>query len=143
MTDVAAAMGIHQLRRANLFLARRASIAARYDAAFATLPVQLPPHAPRGDVHSWHLYVVQVMPSSPVSRDEFIERLFAMNIGCSVHYIPLHAHPYWRARYSLTPEMFPVSEEVSRRSVSLPLYTRMTDDDVERVIDAVKVVLTR
>jgi dTDP-4-amino-4,6-dideoxygalactose transaminase len=143
MTDIAAAIGIHQLPRARAFQAKRASIAAHYDAAFAGLPLDLPPHAPRGDAHAWHLYVLQLASSCPLSRDEFIERLFALNIGCSVHYIPLHAHPYWRERYSLTPAMFPVSEDISRRSVSLPLYTLMSDGDVERVIDAVKTVLGR
>jgi len=143
MTDVAAAMGIHQLPRAHTFQARRASIAARYDAVLSGLPLHLPPHAPRGDVHAWHLYVLQLSPSCPVSRDEFIERLYALNIGCSVHYIPLHAHPYWRERYRLTPEMFPVSDDISRRSVSLPLYPRMSDSDVERVIDAVKTIVGR
>jgi len=143
MTDVAAAIGIHQLPRAQAFQTKRASIAARYDAAFADLPVQLPPQPLPGDIHAWHLYVLQLTPSGPVSRNEFIERLFAVNIGCSVHYIPLHAHPYWRERYHLTADMFPVSEEVSRRSVSLPLYTRMTDADVARVIGAVRAVLGR
>ena len=143
MTDIAAAIGIHQLSRAGVFQEKRARIAARYDAAFASLPVCLPPHALQGDVHAWHLYVLQLEPSNSVSRDQFIEQLFAMNIGCSVHYIPLHAHPYWRERYRLTPAMFPISEAVSRRSVSLPIYTRMSDTDVERVIEAVRAVLGR
>ena len=143
LSDIAAAIGIHQLPRAHTFQAQRAAIAARYDAAFADLPVLLPPQPLRGDVHAWHLYVLQLTPACPVGRDEFIERLFALKIGCSVHYIPLHAHPYWRERYHLTPEMFPVSEEVSRRSVSLPLYTRMTEADVARVIDAVRSILGR
>jgi dTDP-4-amino-4,6-dideoxygalactose transaminase len=141
MTDVAAAMGIHQLPRARGFQERRALLAARYDAAFASLPVRLPPHAAPGDLHAWHLYVLQLAPESPVARDQFIERLFALGIGCSVHYIPLHHQPYWRERYGLKPDMFPVSEDVWRRSVSLPIYSRMSDADVERVIAAVRSVI--
>ena len=76
-----------------------------------------------------------------VSRDVFIERLFAQGIGCSVHYIPLHLQPYWRDTYKLTPEMFPVSQRVFERTVSLPLYTRMTESDVARGVTAVKVAL--
>jgi dTDP-4-amino-4,6-dideoxygalactose transaminase len=143
MTDVAAAIGIHQLPRAYGFQAARASIAARYDAAFGALPLRLPPRAAPPDVHAWHLYVLQLTDASPVSRNAFIEQLFALNIGCSVHYIPLHAHPYWRDRYHLTAGMFPVSEHVWQRSVSLPIYTRMSAGDIERVIDAVRSILVR
>jgi dTDP-4-amino-4,6-dideoxygalactose transaminase len=76
-----------------------------------------------------------------VLRDVFIERMFEQGIGCSVHYIPLHLQPYWRDTCRLTPEMFPVSQQVYERTVSLPLYTRMTDDDVARVVASVKMAL--
>jgi dTDP-4-amino-4,6-dideoxygalactose transaminase len=77
-----------------------------------------------------------------VSRDQFIERMFQQGIGCSVHYIPLHLHPYWRDTYQLTPEMFPVSQRIYERTLSLPIYTRMTPADVARVVAAVKKALT-
>ncbi len=141
MTDIAASMGIHQLKKANVFQQKRARIAALYDEALAGLPINRPPHAATGDVHSWHLYVTQLTDEAKVSRDVFIERLFEQGIGCSVHYIPLHLQPYWRDTYKLTPEMFPVSQGVFERTVSLPLYTRMTEIDVERVVDAVKLAL--
>ena len=141
MTDIAASMGIHQLKKANAFQQKRAHIAALYDEALAALPIVRPPHAAAGDVHSWHLYVTQLTDEAKVSRDVFIERLFEQGIGCSVHYIPLHLQPYWRDTYKLTPEMFPVSQRVFERTVSLPLYTRMTDTDVARVVAAVKVAL--
>jgi dTDP-4-amino-4,6-dideoxygalactose transaminase len=141
MTDIAASMGIHQLRKANAFQQKRARIAALYDEALADLPIIRPPHAAEGDVHSWHLYVTQLTDYAKVSRDVFIERLFEQGIGCSVHYIPLHLHPYWRDIYKLTPEMFPVSQRVFERTVSLPLYTRMTEADVARVVAAVKMAL--
>lgn len=141
MTDIAASMGIHQLKKANAFQQKRAHIAALYDAALADLPIICPPHAAEGDVHSWHLYVIQLDDSVKVGRDQFIERMFEQGIGCSVHYIPLHLHPYWRDTYQLTPEMFPVSQRIYERTLSLPLYTRMTDDDVARVVAAVKEAL--
>lgn len=141
MTDIAASMGIHQLKKANAFQQKRAYIAALYDDALAGFPIIRPPRAAAGDVHSWHLYVTQLADHAQVSRDQFIERMFAQGIGCSVHYIPLHLQPYWRDTYKLTPEMFPVSQRVFERTVSLPLYTRMTEADVARVLAAVKVAL--
>lgn len=141
MTDIAASIGIHQLKKANAFQQKRAHIAALYDEAFAGLPIVRPPHAAADDVHSWHLYVTQLAEEAKVSRDVFIERLFEQGIGCSVHYIPLHLQPYWRDTYKLKPEMFPVSQRVFERTVSLPLYTRMTEVDVARVVAAVKAAL--
>lgn len=141
LTDIAASLGIHQLKKANAFQKRRAEIAAHYDDALAGLPVIRPPHAENSDVHSWHLYVIQLGDAVGLTRDVFIERMFAQGIGMSVHYIPLHLHPYWRDTYKLTPEMFPVSQRVFERTCSLPLYTRMTDDDVDRVVDAVRAAL--
>jgi dTDP-4-amino-4,6-dideoxygalactose transaminase len=141
LTDIAASMGIHQLKKANAFQQKRAHIAALYDEALADLPIIRPPHAAPGDVHSWHLYVTKLAEGVGVPRDVFIERMFEQGIGCSVHYIPLHLQPYWRDTYKLTPCMFPVSQLIYERTVSLPLYTRMTDADVIRVVDAVKVAL--
>lgn len=143
MTDIAASMGIHQLKKANAFQQKRARIAAMYDEALAGLPIVRPPHAMPGDVHSWHLYVIQLADDAGVSRDQLIDSLFQQGIGCSVHYIPLHLQPYWRDTYKLIPEMFPVSQRVYERNVSLPIYTLMTDADVTRVVDAIKVALGR
>lgn len=141
MTDIAASMGIHQLKKANKFQEKRASIAASYDSALVDLPLILPPHAAPGDIHSWHLYVLQLADDAKVTRDLFIERLFEQGIGCSVHYIPLHLQPYWRDTYKLTPEMFPNSQRIYERTVSIPIYTRMTKADVARVVSAVRLAL--
>jgi dTDP-4-amino-4,6-dideoxygalactose transaminase len=141
MTDIAASIGIHQLKKANLFQQKRAHIAALYDEALAELPIICPPHAAGADVHSWHLYVIQLADHANIERDVFIERMFEQGIGCSVHYIPLHLHPYWRDAYKLTPDMFPVSQRIYERTVSLPLYSRMTEKDVARVVAAIKVAL--
>ena len=141
LTDIASALGIHQLRKARAFQQRRAAIAARYDVAFAGLPLVTPPGPRAGDLHAWHLYVVRLADDARVDRDTFIERLFAAGIGCSVHYIPLHQHPYWRDRYGLDAAAFPHSQRAYERMASLPIYTRMTDADVERVIVAVRAAL--
>lgn len=144
LTDIAAALGLHQLKRLPGFQVRREQIAQRYDEAFADLPIIRPPrpvHA--GDTHSWHLYVTRLADDAPIDRDAFIDSLFADGIGVSVHYIPLHLHPYWKERYDLRPEQFPHSQKAYERMVTLPLYTRMTDGDVERVIRAVRKALGR
>lgn len=141
LTDIAAALGIHQLRRAREFQQQREAIARRYHAAFAGLPIVLPPAAPEGELHAWHLYAIRLADMAGIARDRFIERLFEAGIGCSVHYIPLHLHPYWRERYALQPAMFPHSQHAYERMVSLPIYTRMTEADVDRVVEAVRQAL--
>ena len=141
LTDIAAALGLQQLKRLPAFQERREQLAARLNAGLAGLPLVLPPTAPAGDRHSWHLYVVRLSDDAKVPRDEFIERLFKLGIGVSVHYIPLHLQPYWRDRYGLKPEQFPHSQRAYERMVSLPLYTRMTDADADRVCAAVREAL--
>lgn len=144
LTDIAAALGLHQLKRLPGFQARREQIAARYDEAFADLPIIRPPRpAHAGDTHSWHLYVIRLADGAGIERDAFIDSLFADGIGVSVHYIPLHLHPYWKARYDLRPEQFPHSQKAYERMLTLPLYTRMSDADVERVIASVRKALGR
>ena len=144
MPDTAAALGIHQLRKAQRFLERRSAIAAQYTRELAGLPLRTPVTTRPDDVHSWHLYVLQLeLESLSINRDRFIELMSEQGIGCSVHFIPLHLQPYWRDRYGLSPEDFPIASEVYSRAVSLPIYTRMTDEDVERVIRAVRLVVER
>ena len=138
LTDIAAALGLHQLKRAKAFQHRRTQLAARFNEGLHGLPLVLPPGALQGDQHAWHLYVIRLSDEAVVSRERFIERLFEAGIGCSVHYIPLHLHPYWRDRYGLKPEQFPYSQRAYERMVSLPLYTRMGEADVDRVVDAVR-----
>jgi dTDP-4-amino-4,6-dideoxygalactose transaminase len=93
-------------------------------------------------VHAWHLYPLRLTDAAPIDRDRLIEQLFVAGIGCSVHYIPLHLQPYWRDRYGLRPEQFPHSQHAFERMLSLPLYTRMTQADVDRVVDAVRRALS-
>jgi dTDP-4-amino-4,6-dideoxygalactose transaminase len=141
LTDIAAAMGLHQLKRLQDFQAKRARFAALYDALLADLPLILPPKPAGGDLHSWHLYVLRLTDDAPVGRDALIEALYAAGIGCSVHYIPLHQHPYWRERYDLQATDFPHSQRAYERMLSVPLYTRMTEDDVRRVAVALRQAL--
>ena len=94
-------------------------------------------------MHAWHLYVVRLNHDAPVSRDDFINEMAAAGIGTSVHFIPLHLHPYWRDTYSLRPEQFPNATRAFKHVVSLPLYTRMTDADQDRVIRATRSILNR
>jgi len=142
MTDIAAAIGIHQLRKVKSFRERREALAQRYDQAFQDLDLQLPAHAPIGEKHAWHLYVIR-LASAHLDRDEFINEMAALGIGTSVHFIPLHLHPYWRDTYHLTPEQFPNATRTFKQVVSLPLYPRMTNSDQDRVIDAVRSLLSR
>ena len=141
MTDVAAAMGVQQLARLPQFVQRREQLAQRYHAALAGLPLILPATAPAGDVHAWHLYVVRLAPQARIGRDALIQGLSDRGIGTSVHYVPLHRHPYWRDRYQLTPEQFPHADAAYQAMVSLPLFTAMGDADQERVIAALHELL--
>jgi len=143
LSDPAAALGLVQLARAEQMRRRREEIALRYVDALSDLPVTLPPMPAPGDVHAWHLFVIRLADDAPISRDELITELGRLGIACSVHFIPLHLHTYWRDHYGLRPEMFPVATREAERVVSLPLYSRMRDRDVERVVDAVRKVLLR
>ena len=139
MTDIAAAIGLVQLSRCREMWARRAAIASRYLEAFAGDDrLELPAVPPPGETHAWHLFPVRLRG---VDRDRFIAQMTARKVGTSVHFIPLHVHPYWRDRYGLAPDAFPVAWNAFQRSVSLPIYSRMDDDAVERVISAVKASL--
>lgn len=137
LTDIAASIGIHQLKKVERFQRRRRDIAHHYNESFKDLPLTLPSPPLIGDRHSWHLYVIQLDESIAISRDRFIELMHENGIGCGVHYIPLHLHPYWRDTFNLTPDMFPNSQRLYEKSVSLPIYSRMTDADVERVVSTV------
>jgi dTDP-4-amino-4,6-dideoxygalactose transaminase len=141
LTDIASAMGIEQLRKLPRFLARRQQLAARYYTGLAGLPLVLPADAPKGDVHAWHLYVIRLAEGARLGRDAVIKALSERGIGTSVHYVPLHRQPYWRDRYGLTPEMFPVADAAYRSMISIPLFTKMSDADQQRVIDALREVL--
>lgn len=141
MTDVAASLGIHQLKKAWMLQKKRSDIAKRYNENLKDLPLILPPQPSQGDIHSWHLYVIR-LNSAKISRDSFIEQMTDKGIGCSVHYIPLHIQPYWRDTYNIKPNDFPCALAAYEQAVSLPIYTKMTEADQERVIQSVKDILS-
>jgi dTDP-4-amino-4,6-dideoxygalactose transaminase len=143
LTDIASAIGIQQLRKIDRFARRRAELAARYHAGLAGLPLHLPalPDEVAGDRHAWHLYVVSLADGAPLKRDALVEALAARGIGTSVHFIPLHRQPYWRDAARLSAADFPVAEACYARMLTLPLYTKMSDADQERVIDALHAAL--
>jgi len=144
LTDIASALGIHQLRKIDRFLERRRELAYRYSERLATLPLVLPATGSEvaGDNHSWHLYVVRLGSGVTIGRDRVIEELSKRGIGTSVHYIPLHRQPYWRDTYNLSEANYPIAEEAYQTMISLPLYTKMSNVDQERVIAALKDILS-
>jgi len=142
LTDIAAAIGVQQLRKLDRFLERRQQLARAYAAGLAGLPLQTPPDAPPGSSHAWHLYPVRLTKAAPLGRDEMISALSQQRIGTSVHFIPLHRHPYWRDSCKLSADQFPVAEASYYSMLTLPLYTKMSDADQARVIAAVRTILS-
>jgi dTDP-4-amino-4,6-dideoxygalactose transaminase len=140
LPDVLAAIGLAQLRKLERMQARRREVVAAYRKAFADLPVELP--VERDEVESaWHLYPVRLMDEAPVGRDEFIERMKGANIGTSVHFIPIHFHPYYREKYGWREGEFPVAEGEYERVVSLPMHGGLREEDQNRVAEAARVHL--
>jgi len=141
LTDLAAALGRVQLARLPAFVQRRQQLAARYLRELAGLPLVLPPQAPAGDTHAWHLFVLRLADTARVTRDEVVQALADAGIGTSVHFVPLHRQPYWRDRYALRPQDFPVAEAAYQRMLSVPLFTAMSDAEQGRVIAALRACL--
>jgi dTDP-4-amino-4,6-dideoxygalactose transaminase len=138
MTDMQASLGLWQMRRLDEFQKRRREVVAAYSAAFAgEKALQVP--VERAEVtHAWHLYTLRLRPDVlRIDRNRFIEELAARNIGTSVHFIPIHIHPYYRDRYGFRPDDFPVALENYERILSLPLNPGLSDEDVTDVIQAV------
>ena len=138
MTDIQASMGLAQLRKLELFDERRRAVVAAYDRAFAAEPaLEIP--VERDDVrHAWHLYVLRLNTEAlTIDRDRFIDELTKRNIGTSVHFIPVHTHPYYRDRYGFAPSDFPVAYSNFERMLSIPLNPRLGAAEVDDVIAAV------
>jgi dTDP-4-amino-4,6-dideoxygalactose transaminase len=142
MTDIAAAIGIHQLKRLPEFLRRRQYLVKRYFDSLSDLPIILPTDDMDGGSHAWHLFVIRVQDDSPANRDELIQILSDQGIGSSVHYVPLHRQPYWRDKYKLTTDMFQITDKAYQAMLSIPLYTAMSDKQQDRVIQVLREALT-
>ena len=142
MPDISGALGRVQLRRLPGFLERRQQMAARYLQELRDLPLILPADAPAGETHAWHMFVIRLSDAARLTRDQVIQALSDAGIGTSVHYLPLHRQPYWRDRYGLQNEQFPVADDAYERMISIPLYTAMSDDEQGRVITALHAILS-
>jgi dTDP-4-amino-4,6-dideoxygalactose transaminase len=145
MTDIAAALGIVQLERADELLAARRELAAAYTARLGEPPldglIELPPDAPDGS-HAWHLYIVRLaLDRLAVDRAQVIAALKDLGIGTSVHFIPLHLHPYYRRRWGYTARDMPVATLEYERALSLPIWPGMSMADVDRVVEGLSSVL--
>ncbi|HJY81929.1 MAG TPA: DegT/DnrJ/EryC1/StrS family aminotransferase [Candidatus Binatia bacterium] len=138
MTDMAAAIGIEQLKKCDEFWQRRQRYARLYSVGFRDVPEIVVPPAGEGVQHAWHLYVIQLdLERLRIGRGEFIELLKQHHIGTSVHFIPLHLHPYYQENFGLNPQDLPNASAVFERIVSLPIYPKMTEADVQDVIETV------
>lgn len=142
MTDIAAALGLVQLARLEGFQQRRSEIVARYEAGLGDLDEIDLPSVRDGVESAWHLYPIRlVLDRMRIDRDRFIDEMAARNVGTSVHFIPLHLMSFYRDRYGLTAEQFPVATAEFERLVSLPLHPGLTDRDVDDVVDSVRDIL--
>ena len=141
LTDTAAALGRVQLRRALEMAGARERIANRYREGLVGLPLELPARGREAGGHAWHVFAVRLEESAPVDRDQFVDALARAGIGTSVHFIPLHLHPYWRQSLGIGEQDLPKATREFRRVVSLPIYSAMTEAQVDRVIEVVQEVL--
>jgi len=139
LTDIASAIGLIQLKKSDIFRQRRVQIASQYSYAFCDNCALEIPKSPKSETqHAWHLYVMRLnLNKLTINRERFIHEMAHRGIGCSVHFIPLHFHPYWRNTYKLRPDSFPVATAEFERCLSLPIYPSMTDHDLARVINSV------
>ncbi len=138
MADIEASLGLQQLKKLPGFQTRRREIVARYHAAFGALPEVETPTEHAEVESAWQLYSLRLnLNRLTIHRAQFIEELKALNIGASVHFIPIHLHPYYANKYGYQPDDFPVAYREYMRLVSLPLHPRLSDQDVTDVIEAV------
>jgi dTDP-4-amino-4,6-dideoxygalactose transaminase len=144
MTDVQAALGLAQLRKLDRFQQRRRQVAEMYTRAFQDVDALQVPVEREEVEHAWHLYVLRLRPEAlRIRRDRFVQELTARNIGSSVHFIPIHLHPYYQRKYQHAPEAFPVALSNYQRMLSLPLHPMLTDEDIDDVIQAVLDIVAR
>ena len=144
LTDIAAAIGIEQLRKCDRFWESRQRYAMLYNEGLQNVPGLITPYVAPDVQHAWHLYILQLdLEQLRIGRNEFITLLKQANIGTSVHFIPLHLHPYYRDTFNYRPEDFPNASAIFERIISLPIYPKMAKADVQRVIDVVHKIATQ
>jgi dTDP-4-amino-4,6-dideoxygalactose transaminase len=144
MTDINAALGLQQLRKLDRFQSIRNYYASLYQLGLSDLPELILPETPSYAEHAWHLYVIRLkLDQLTIGRDAFFEQLRQANIGASVHFIPLHIHPFYRQAFEYQPEDFPHALRAYEGAISLPLYPRMSEADVWEAIHAVRHIVER
>jgi perosamine synthetase len=139
LTDIASAIGIHQLARAEQMRREREALAHHYLEAFAdTQEIELPPEN-ENRIHSWHLFPIRLrLERLTIDRDSFMEELKQNGVSCSVHWRPLHLHPYYQETFDWRPEDFPVATAVWERLITLPIFPGMDNEEIEYVISTIK-----
>jgi dTDP-4-amino-4,6-dideoxygalactose transaminase len=142
LTDVQAAVGLHQLARLDEWIERRAYLWERYDALLADLPLQTPPPPEPYTRHARHLYQVLLEPEARLTRDQLLNALTERKIGTGVHYRAVHLHPYYRDKYRLREDDLPVASDISERTLSLPLSPKVSEADQDDVVDALTELLS-
>lgn len=144
MSDINASIGIHQLKKIGPFLELRRKYVAMYDRAFSEMPEVEPLVRHNDSEHAHHIYVIALnLEQLTVDRDEFLNAMQESGIGVAVHYIALHLQPFYVENFNTKPQDFPVASNYSERILSLPLYPKMSESDVERVINTVQDLITR
>ncbi|MBH11196.1 MAG: UDP-4-amino-4,6-dideoxy-N-acetyl-beta-L-altrosamine transaminase [Candidatus Marinimicrobia bacterium] len=143
LTDLAASIGRVQLERLPKFLLKREKLAARYIDELKDLPLTLPENPIDDNSHAWHLFVIRLEQSLNITRDTMVKMLNEENIGTSVHYVPLHTHPYWKQRYGYKNSMFKVAQKAYENMISIPLFSSMTDNQQLRIIEALRKILLK
>jgi dTDP-4-amino-4,6-dideoxygalactose transaminase len=144
MMDLVAVIGLHQLERIESYWQRRQLLWTRYQEAFRDLPIGLPAPTAPDSRHAHHLYTVMIDPArAGISRDGFLDQMTRRKIGVGVHYLSLPEHPYYQTALGWRPEQYPQAFRIGRQTVSLPLSPKLTDEDVEDVIGAVREILAK
>lgn len=142
MMDIQAAMGIHQIKRIEKYWRRRQEIWRRYNKAFENLPITIPADPEPDTRHAYHLYTILIdKGKAGISRDEFLDAMTKNNIGIGIHYLSIPEHPYYQRTFGWKPEDYPNAMRIGHQTVSIPLSARLSDDDVDDVIRAVKKIL--
>jgi perosamine synthetase len=144
LSDLAAAIGLHQLRKADRLHQRRSALAGQYHAALKEVEEIVLPRVMRNRIHSWHLYVIRLkLDQLCIDRRQFIARLQQRGITASVHWMPLHLHPYYRQTYAYRPQDLPTANSLYPEIVSLPLYPDLQESDLHCICEAIKDILRR
>lgn len=144
LTDMAAAMGIHQLRRAEPMRQNRERVARHYRAQLADVEEIELPIEPADRIHTWHLFPIRLrLEALTIDRAEFVRELGRAGIGSSVHWRPLHLHPYYQSAFAWEPGELPAATATWERLVSLPIFSAMREDEIDRVTQAIRTLCVR